>query len=198
MAPHPWTWLDQVHGDQVVVVRAPGDGSGAEADAAVTSEPGAVLSVLTADCAPVVMWSTDPDHAAIGIAHAGWRGLYEGVLERTVDALTGLGASQIAWQLGPCVSASAYEFGRADLTTMALRFGPDVVAATPDGSPALDLAAAVRAAMRRTGVEEIERSDPPCTATSLDDSGAPKFFSWRARGDTGRQASVIWIDPAHG
>ncbi|HKY14173.1 MAG TPA: polyphenol oxidase family protein, partial [Microthrixaceae bacterium] len=84
IAAAPWTWLRQVHGAEVVVVGAPGDHAGAEADAAVTGVPGAALAVQTADCAPVLLWGDGPTGPVIGAAHAGWRGLYEGVLENTV------------------------------------------------------------------------------------------------------------------
>jgi len=187
-----------VHGDRVMQVLHPGEHCGVAADAAVTAVPGAVLSVLTADCAPVLMWSTDPARPVVGAAHAGWRGLYDGVLERTVDAMRVLGADQIEWRLGPCISAVAYEFGHADLTTMALRFGPDVVAATADGAPALDLSAAVWSAMRATGTDQPDRRLPPCTATDAGATGSPTYFSWRARRDSGRQAGLIWIEPGDG
>lgn len=195
LVPHPWTWLDQVHGSDVVFVDVPGACCGARADAAVTTVAGAVLSVATADCAPVLMWSADPEVSVVAAAHAGWRGLYDGVLERTVEAMRSVGCAEIGWKVGPCISAAAYEFGEADLTTMALRFGPDVVAATADGRPALDLAAAVWSAMGSAGVDLPPRCTPPCTATATDDSGAPRYFSWRARRDVGRQASLIWIEP---
>src|SRR5262245_42908994 len=79
VAPHPWTWLDQVHGAGVVVVSEPGEYCGSKCDAAVTSVPGAVLAVQTADCAPVLMWADGPGPSAgpvVAAAHAGWRGLY--------------------------------------------------------------------------------------------------------------------------
>ncbi|MFN8053348.1 MAG: polyphenol oxidase family protein [Acidimicrobiales bacterium] len=197
LAPHPWTWLDQVHGAGVVVVSSPGEWAGQRADASVTSVPSAVLAVQTADCAPVLFRAAGPGPSAtpvIGAAHAGWRGLYEGVLEATAAAMRELGATDIAAQLGPCISAAAYEFGERDLTTMALRFGPDVVAATADGAPALDMSVAVRTALRGCRVE-LDDEPVPCTATALDGEGRPRFFSHRARGDVGRQASVIWIEP---
>ena len=71
---------------------------------------------------------------------------------------------------------------------MALRFGPEVVAATADGAPALDLAAAVAAVLEVLGVT-LQNGDPPCTAT--DD----RYFSWRARRDSGRQVSAVWMTP---
>jgi YfiH family protein len=181
----PCTWLDQVHGAEVVVVRAPGEHAGAVADGAVTDVVGAALSIRTADCAPVLLWS---DAGIIGAAHAGWRGLYEGVVENTVARMEELGATDVTAEIGPTISPAAYEFGRAELTRMALRFGPEVVGATSDGEPALDVVAAVRAVLDVLGVT-LRSPNPPCTATD------ERYHSWRARRDTGRQHSVVWMTP---
>lgn len=187
ICPFPWTWLRQVHGNRVVTVTRPGEWAGEEADAAVTVVAGACLAVHTADCAPVLFRSQDG--RVIGAAHAGWRGLYDGVVESTVAAMQALGATEIVAELGPCISPDAYEFAAADLTTLALRFGPEVVAATTDGAAAFDLRAAVRSTLSAAGVA-LGGQPPPCTAL---DAG---YFSWRARRDVGRQASVIWLPPA--
>lgn len=192
----PWTWLEQVHGAGVVVVSTPGQWAGARADAAVTTVPGAVLAVQTADCAPVLLWADGPGPSSgpvIGAAHAGWKGLYDGVLEATVAAMRDLGARPVSAALGPCISPAAYEFSERDLTTMALRFGPEVVGATTEGTAALDMVAAVRSALASVGVD-IDVSAAACTATSVDADGTPTYFSHRARTDAGRQASVIWIE----
>lgn len=198
LAAHPWTWLRQTHGAGVVVVSRPGQWAGAAADAAVTSARGAVLAVHTADCVPVLLRADGPGPSAgpvIGAVHAGWRGLYDGVVEAAVAAMGDLGARRIEASIGPCISPAAYEFGEADLTTMALRFGPDVVAATSEGSPALDLVAAATVALRTAGVDTVDTSEWGCTATTIDDDGSPRWFSHRARLDVGRQASVTWIEP---
>jgi YfiH family protein len=185
ICPLPWTWLRQVHGGEAIVVDQPGALAGAEADAMVTARPGAVLSIQTADCAPVLFVG---DGGVIGAAHAGWRGLAAGVLEATVAAMESLGAGAVSARLGPCISPAAYEFGPAELTTLALQFGPNIVGATTDGRPALDLRAAVRQVMADLGVS-VDESAVACTA--LD----PGWFSWRARRDTARQCSIVWIEP---
>ena len=196
LAPHAWTWLDQVHGAGVVVVSTPGQWAGARADASVTSVPGAVLAVQTADCAPVLLWGSGPGESAspvIAAVHAGWRGLYEGVVEAAVRCMRDLGAVDLHAELGPCIAPEAYEFSERDLTTMALRFGPDVVGATEQGTAALDLPAAVRVALRSAGVL-VETGHWACTATATA-GGEPRYHSHRARVDAGRQASAIWIEP---
>lgn len=193
VAPHPWTWLHQVHGADVVVVDRPGAMAGTTADGAVTATQGAVLAVQTADCVPVMLH--DPVALVLGAAHGGWRGLDLGVVSATVDAMVRLGAEvrRIVVEVGPHISPAAYEFAPADLTRLALRFGPDVISGTSDGRPALDLSAATRTAVSEAGIDPLGiRFDGRCTATELSET-EPTFFSWRARQDRGRQTSAIWM-----
>jgi len=178
----PWTWLRQVHGDVVVGVVAPGGSSGLVADAAVTAEAGCPLAVLTADCAPVVLASAE---GVLGAAHAGWAGLFAGVIERTVDAMGDLGATSVRAVIGPCIRAECYEFGVDDLDRIAGHLGPEVRATDRRGAPALDLAAGVRAALLRAGVDDVDDLGS-CTACSTG------WYSWRARGERQCQATVVW------
>lgn len=178
----PWTWLHQIHGAGVVRVTLPGEGAGTKADAAVTAEEGCALAVLTADCAPVALASSE---GVIGVAHAGWRGAAAGVIEATVAEMEALGATGIEAAIGPCIHAECYEFGAAELDSVAGRLGDSVRGTTAAGAPALDLPAAVRAALERAGVEHVDDAGV-CTACS------PSHFSWRARQETQRQATVVW------
>lgn len=183
----PWTWLRQVHGSQVVVVSEPGASAGATADAAVTAEAGAVLAVHTADCVPVLLF--DAAAGVIGAAHAGWRGLVDGVLEATVAAMAELGATQVRAEVGPHIRARCYEFGTAELDQVAARYGPDIISTTAWGAPALDMTAGVGTALAAVGVPTIDVGG--CTACESD-----AFFSHRARGDAGRMAGAIWLGPS--
>jgi len=180
----PWSWLRQVHGDTVLTVDGPGAGAGSKADATVTAEPGCVLAVLTADCAPVALVSPEGVAAAV---HAGWRGLHTGVLQRAVDAARALGATDLRAVLGPCIHAECYEFGAADLDLVATRLGDGVRARAATGGPALDVPAAVAAALKESGVGELDDVGV-CTACNDD------YFSWRARKELARQAMVVWRD----
>jgi hypothetical protein len=178
----PWTWLRQVHGDTVVTVTEPGGGAGTKADASATAHAGPVLGVLTADCAPVALVSPEGPIAAV---HAGWRGLHAGVLQRAVERVRALGATEVRAVLGPCIHAECYEFGETDLEVVAARLGDGVRAHTADGRPALDVPAGVAAALTEAGVTNLDNVGL-CTACSAD------YFSWRARGDLARQAMVVW------
>ena len=185
----PWTALRQVHGDRVMIVDAPGDHLGAEGDGLVTSVPGVVVAVQSADCVPVLFASVDGAEV-VAAAHAGWRGLYEGIIERTVESMRELGAGAIRAWIGPCIPAPHYEFSEADLTTMAFRFGPEVIAATVASRPALDVVAAARVALAGVGVDEISDEFAWCTATSTV-NGEPQFASHRSRAEARRQAAAI-------
>jgi YfiH family protein len=197
LSDRPWSWLVQVHGADVVTVRHPGEHAGAEADAAVTAAPDTLLAVGTADCAPIALVAEGPAGPAVGAVHAGWRGLAAGVVGATADSLRALvdpggtsgsaGPSTIRAVLGPCIHASCYEFGAADLDAVVARVGEDARGTTSEGRPALDLPAAVRAGLARAGVELVA-DDAPCTACDM------RFHSHRARGDAGRQAMLVWLD----
>jgi hypothetical protein len=184
LSPWPWTWLSQVHGADVLTVTAPGAGAGTRADAAVTTVPGAVLAVQTADCAPVALLAD----GVVAAAHAGWRGLEAGVLGATVERMRSLGATDIQAVLGPCIHAECYEFGAADLDRLAARFGDGVRGTTAAGTPALDVPAAVRLALTELDVD-LEDAD---VCTACDES----YFSHRARGDSERQSLLVWMEPA--
>jgi len=102
--------VHQHHSADVITVTGPGDDK-PKADALVTATPGVALSVLTADCQPVLF--ADADAGVIGAAHAGWRGALDGVLHNTVTAMEDLGATRahIRAVIGPSISQSAYEVG---------------------------------------------------------------------------------------
>ncbi|CAN5852266.1 hypothetical protein BH24ACT3_BH24ACT3_04800 [soil metagenome] len=172
----------------MVTVVNPGDHAGDEADASVTATTGAVLAVHTADCAPVVLVSPA---GVVGVVHAGWRGLATGVLDAAVQAMRRrrrrLGAGDVHAVVGPCIGPECYAFGPADLGRVAAELGEAVRGRTSDGDPALDLVAGVRAGLARVGVDRIETVGS-CTACT------GEWFSHRARGDTGRQATVVWLD----
>lgn len=102
--------VHQIHSDRAIVLDAP-MAPRPEVDGIATATPGLALSILTADCQPVLF--ADRKNQVIGAAHAGWRGAKEGVLEATVDAMESLGAERacITAVIGPTISQRAYEVG---------------------------------------------------------------------------------------
>ncbi len=102
--------MHQVHSATVATVTEPLEDR-PRADALVTATPGLALSVLTADCQPVLF--ADAEAGVIGAAHAGWRGALNGILEETIRAMEALGAARgnITAVIGPTISQRAYEVG---------------------------------------------------------------------------------------
>ncbi len=94
----------QIHSQEVVTVTAPFTNR-PKADALVTSKVNLALSVLTADCAPVLFHGD----GVIGAAHAGWKGALYGVLDNTIKAMQALGAKTVTACVGPCISVKSYE-----------------------------------------------------------------------------------------
>ena len=178
--PAGWVWIRQVHGIAVHVASEPTGADPPEADAAVTATPGLPVAVLTADCAPIALACDD----AVGVVHAGHRGLEHGVVERAVAQLRAIGRGPVRAYLGPCNRPDRYEFGAADLAQLVARLGPEVAGRTTDGRPALDIPAAVRAALRDCGVDALADGGV-CTASS------PVHFSYRRDGVTGRQVTIV-------
>lgn len=184
VADHPWTWLHQVHGTTVVTVNEPGQHAGTDADGAVTAVPGAALAAHSADCGPVVLLG----QGAVGVAHAGWRGLLGGVIAETVAAMARLGTGSVRAVIGPCIRPRCYRFSSGDLDRVAAAVGDSVRSHTASGEPALDLASGITAALHAAGVDEVADTGT-CTACS------PVHYSHRARRDRSRQAAVAWLEP---
>ncbi|TCD48170.1 peptidoglycan editing factor PgeF [Chlorobium sp. N1] len=177
----------QVHGTEVLHARQPGRHEGY--DAFITDTPDLWLCIFTADCLPVLFY--DPEHRAVGAAHAGWQGTAGEIAAKTLDAMrrafgTRPGACR-AW-IGTGISGGEYEVGEE----VAGRFPERCSAPASGGKRLLDLAAANHLQLVRIGVceEHIERS-PYCS--KRDDR---LFYSYRRdNGQTGRMASVIGIRP---
>ncbi|MGN6150925.1 MAG: peptidoglycan editing factor PgeF, partial [Lysobacteraceae bacterium] len=157
------------------------------ADASVTSVPGTVLAIRTADCLPVVFASAAGDE--IAAAHAGWRGLADGVLEATVAAMRTPADRLVAW-LGPAAGPQAYEIG-AEVRSAFVDADPvaaDAFVATRPGHWRVDLYALARRRLARVGVDRVHGGGL-CTI-----SDPARFFSHRRDARTGRMATLVWID----
>lgn len=165
-----------------------------KADAMVTQTKGIALSVLSADCQPVLF--CDPSAGVIGAAHAGWRGALDGVLDATVDAMVAIGATRenITAAIGPCISQRAYEVGPEfaeefiDLDPENARF---FVNGTSDRMQ-FDLPAFGLHRLRQSGIAHAEWTRH-CTYSDPD-----QFFSYRRsvhkkEADYGRLIAAITL-----
>lgn len=161
------------------------EGQEPEADAAVTSTPGTVLAILTADCLPVVLAARDGGEVAL--AHAGWRGLCAGVLEATVAAMRTLAHDVIAW-LGPAAGASVYEIGTEVFDAFTTRDARAHLAFLPTrpGHWKVDLPMLARQRLLDAGVTEVHGGGQ-CTI-----SDPTRYFSHRRDGRSGRMATLVW------
>lgn len=178
-------WLRQVHGNEVFDVDAcAAHEHEPQADAAVARESGAVLAILTADCLPILLCADDG--AAIGAAHAGWRGLAGGVIEATLARL-GVPAARVSAWLGPAIGAQSYEVGdevRSAFIDHAAAAGAAFVPTRP-GHWLCDLYFLARQRLHAAGVERV-------SAGGLDTFTDARFYSHRRERETGRFASLIW------
>ena len=180
------SWLSQVHGVDVVDLDKAGDLLGPpSADAAIAHERGRVCTIMVADCLPVLFASRDGSR--IGAAHAGWRGLASGVLEKTVAAL-GVPGSQIAAWLGPAISREHFEVG--DDVRNAFVSGDAGAATAFDknarGKWQADLVALAKRRLEAVGVTDVSGGGW-CTFADRE-----RFFSHRRDGKGGRMAALIW------
>lgn len=177
-------WLQQVHGTNVVpAVKA---NVGVQADASVAFAKGQVCTVMTADCLPVLF--TNLAGTKVAAAHAGWRGLADGVLENTARSMAEPMSHLMAW-LGPAISQPAYQVGRSVYEYFCRQDPEARLAFTADGIGKwrCDLYALARQRLLRVGVTKIYGGNY-CTLYDGD-----KFFSYRRDGETGRMASLIWL-----
>ena len=184
-------WLSQVHGTAVHQVSVPTPSAPSDAvpvaDAAVTREVGVVLAIMVADCLPVLLAAEDG--SVLGAAHAGWRGLVAGVIERTVESM-GEDPSRLRAWLGPCIGPRQFEVG--DEVREAFLAAGDAASAfeaTPDGRWLCDLPALARARLARIGVTRVA-GGRWCTVAD-----PVRFFSHRRDRQTGRMAALLWRDP---
>jgi YfiH family protein len=174
--------VSQVHGRDVHVVQ-PGDElpirSMPKADGLVTTRSDVVLAVRAADCLPVLLHAD----GVIGAAHSGRKGMYVGIVPATVEAMRELGASRITAVLGPYACGKCYEVPeqmRAEVAELV----PASYSETSWGTPAIDVAAGVKAQLAELGVEVVDATI--CTIES------ENLYSYRREGpESGRMAGLI-------
>ena len=186
-------FLRQVHGARVVRVGAADADPQQpphEADACWADEPGVACVVQVADCLPVLFAA--PGGAAVGAAHAGWRGLAAGVLESTLAAISeaaGCAPDRVDVWLGACIDPAAFEVGAdvldafgASASSPGARFVPYA-----PGKWLADLRGLAADRLRVAGADRVSASDACVVADRA------RFFSYRRDRVTGRMAAAVWI-----
>lgn len=179
------SWLEQVHGTRVLDLDREAPGA---ADGAVTERTGTVCAVLTADCLPVLL--CDRAGTRVGVAHAGWRGLLDGVLPAAVAALRRPPRELVAW-LGPAIGPAAYEVGAEVRDAFVARNAAAERHFAPNarGRWQADLYGLARDALAAAGVPAVHGGGF-CTFTE-----AARFFSHRREAPCGRMATLAWLEP---
>lgn len=178
----------QVHGIRIVDVTRPGQDCG-EADGFITSTPGVLLAVFTADCLPVLFCRKDGKHVAA--VHAGWRGLIDGILEKMAERITESGdTSEWVVAIGPAAQACCYEVSQelVDTFMQRLDFPPSLISPYPRH---LDLAAIAEAKLRALGFTDIDHCGSCTICTTAGSDTSFKYTSFR------RNSHQRAINPAH-
>lgn len=210
-------WLNQVHGTKAVpalpLAKLTAHAAGLTdkpdlnainktiltADALYSQQHNLACAILTADCLPVLFAAQDGSQVAA--AHAGWRGLADGVLHNTLNTFKE--PNNVIVCFGAAISQAAFEVG------------PEVKAAFPWASDACfnagragkyyaNIYQLAFEQLQQAGVTEIYQTEfcgsgcgssfnpttpVPCTFTQQD-----LFYSYRRNKKTGRMASLIWIN----
>lgn len=179
-------WLKQVHSARVADLDKPG--ADLEADASFTRQTAQVCAVLTADCLPVLF--CDRAGSVVAAAHAGWRGLADGVLEATVAAMQVPPGEVLAW-MGAAIGPQAFEVGDEVRQFFIAQHAEASAAFVPQPTPGkwlADIYQLARIRLQHAGVQAIYGGGR-CTFNEAD-----SFYSYRRDGVTGRMASLIWLE----
>jgi YfiH family protein len=177
-------WLTQTHSDICISASSTPRKTPCVADAIVTHQKGVVCAVLTADCLPIFACSAKG--TKVGVAHAGWRGLANGVVEAFIHCF---GKETVMVHLGACISQQTFEVGQ-EVYQAFIDKDTDLAHAFIGNNDKyqLDMHHAARIILTKLGVEYISNNND-CTFTQSDD-----YFSYRREGaKSGRNAHLIWL-----
>jgi len=174
-------YLEQIHSN--ICLQVPSDVC--VGDAVVTQDKGVVCAVMTADCLPI--FASDTLATQVGVAHAGWKGIVNGVIESFIDSFE---SKNLLVHFGPAISPAAFEVGEEvyqQFIDKDIKLAQAFVA--KGNKYQLDIYQAARVVLNSLGVKSISGGDE-CTYTQQD-----KYFSYRRDGvNSGRMAHLIWIE----
>lgn len=185
--PNDPCWLKQVHGAKPVWIGENQNQVQPEGDAALTCYKGCVCAVLVADCLPVFL--CDTSGSAVGVIHAGWRGLASGIIENSILEMACKSTGIIAW-LGPAIGPKHFEIGEEvrDVFLKQDSKSSSAFTVSHDGKKWFaDLFKLARQRLADVGVTQVYGGNE-CTY-----SNPSRFYSYRRDGKTGRMAALIWL-----
>ncbi len=176
-------WLPQAHGNRVVDLAS--ESMPVAADASVSSRPGQVCAILSADCLPILLCSDDGKQVAA--VHAGWQGLAGGVIEAALKKMSRDGPQLLAW-LGPAIGPAAYQVGAKVRQAFVEKSQASATSFAEDDTShwKMDLYGLARHILEARGVSVFGGTF--CTFTDVQ-----RFFSYRREDRCGRQACMIWL-----
>jgi YfiH family protein len=188
------TGVHQIHSPTAVFIDAPWEGERPRADALVTTTPNLAISILTADCTPILF--ADREAKVIGAAHAGWRGALGGVIENTLSLMEEHGAqrARIAAAIGPTIHQNSYEVGpefEAEFTAVDPDFARFFVPGSDDRFH-FDLPGFCASRLTAAGITQIETLPLDTYAESTRLHSHRRSVHEKA-GDYGRNCSVIML-----
>lgn len=187
-------WLNQTHSATVIEIPyqyrynpSAGKDSILEADASYTKLVNHVCTVMTADCLPLLI--VDEEATKVAAIHAGWRGLAQGIIQSTIDALA-IQTDKLHVWLGPAIGPSTFEVGTEVKDAFVAKEPANIEAfvATSPNKFLCDIYQLAKQELSSLGIKHISGGEF-CTV-----SDAQKFYSYRRDGQTGRMASLIWLN----
>jgi purine-nucleoside/S-methyl-5'-thioadenosine phosphorylase / adenosine deaminase len=177
-------WLNQTHSSKIICIDRPSENQ--NADASYTSKIHKVCVVMTADCVPILL--CNKDGSKIAAVHAGWRGICDGIIENSLKVFSNP-ETVTAW-IGPCISQPYYEVGE-EVYEGCLKHSDFLISAFEQSDTHhwhADLPKISKILLKNAGVGSIHECGL-CTY-KMDEM----FYSYRRDGDTGRTASMIWME----
>jgi YfiH family protein len=180
-------WLEQVHGIDMLSLDELDANAVPRADGSYTRSQNRVCAVLTADCLPLLICNREGSEVAA--VHAGWRGLAAGVLESALQCFQADSQDLLVW-LGPAIGAQAFEVGEEVLQAFEQRdpHAGQAFIAGQENKYLADIYQLARQRLQRSGVSAVYGGGH-CTFTE-----SSRFYSYRRAANTGRMASLIWIE----
>ena len=177
-----WNWLTQEHGTEIVWLEDDERSLGIRGDALATISSQKVIAITVADCLPLLLIEQS---GILSLMHLGWRGIEEGLLEKTLQFIRTKSSEPITAVLGPCIDTCCYEFGQNELRILVEKYGEKIVGRTNKGSIAFDMRACVKEILKSSNVE-IKYEEDSCTKCDS------RYWSFRADGTGKRQVMIAW------
>jgi len=180
-------WLEQIHSTKVVKYDQQDPANKiVTADGSYSTKSDQVCVVMTADCLPILF--CDKNASWVAATHAGWRGLANGVIQQTISKYHGDSSDIIAW-LGPAISQKHFEVGAEVKAIFCARNSSYSIYFEPvsSGKFMCDIYSIARLILMEHSIETYGGNH--CTFAEKE-----RFYSYRRDGETGRMASLIWIN----